>query len=112
MAGRRISREDALTIFRTWAEDRALLRCECRFANFVSVCDSRVRLVDDEELRCIGDDNRTEFVLRLRGDLVFGYVDMRDPPSDRYVRMVVVFTPFDGDPDDADKFVLGEIIED
>jgi hypothetical protein len=36
---------------------------------------------------------------------------MREPPSKKYVRMIVVFYPYTGDPADADMIVLGESIE-
>lgn len=98
-------------ILRTWAEDKSLLRCELRFADFAAAFDARVTGATDTELRLMADNRRSELTLRLRDDFTFAYNDMREPPSNKYVRMIVVFYPYIGDPADADIIVLGEMIE-
>lgn len=106
-----IGRDDALLMFNTWAADNTLVRCELRFADFALSFDARFVVSINDELRLISDDARSELMLRLRSDFIFGYTDTREPPSEKYVRVVTVFYPYDEDPADANMIVFAEIAE-
>lgn len=51
-----VSHEEVRAIFRTWAEDRALIRLELRFSVLASSCLARVRAVTDAEVSFASDD--------------------------------------------------------
>ena len=67
----------------------------------------------DAEIRLMADDTWAELVLPLREDFAFGYADMRDAPeeADLFVRGIMIFFPYEGDPEQADRIVLAELVE-
>lgn len=108
----RTGREEALTVFRAWLEDRSLLRCEFRFALLAATFTARMAIVSTSELRLISDDKSSELVLPLREDLEFEYGDMRQHPQhvEEFDKMLIVFFQYLGDPAQADMIVFVEII--
>jgi hypothetical protein len=107
----RAGRDEALSIFRTWAVDGALIRCELRFRTLVATFRARVREVSDTRLSLLSDDRWTEFGLPLREDFTFEYGDMRNFPheGETFERILLVFFPYAGDPADSDHIVFAEL---
>lgn len=109
----RAGRDDVLVLFRTWAEDRCLVRCELRFERLAATFRGRVVGASESQLHVLAEDKWTELVLSIRDDLEFAYGDMRDFPdeAEKFERGIIVFFPYDGDPADSDHIVLAEIKE-
>ena len=107
----RAGRDEALSIFRTWATDGVVIRCELRFRALAATFCARVRAVSDAELSLLSDDRWTELVLPLREDFTFGYGDMRTFPreGETFERILIAFFPYDGDPADSDHIAFAEL---
>jgi hypothetical protein len=104
---------EALLLLRTWAEDKTLVRCELLLGSLAAGFRGRAVAASGTEFRLMSDDTWTELTLPLRAGFRFGYTDMRDSPehSSQFDNLLVVFFPYHGDPDQADKIVLYEIKE-
>jgi hypothetical protein len=109
----RIGRDDAIAMLKTWAADKALLRCETHFGSVASFFRARAREASDTRFWAVADDSEAELVLAIGPDFTFRYTDMRDSPGEEreFERLLMVFCPYEGDPGDADSFVLAEIKE-
>jgi hypothetical protein len=109
----RARHSEALDVFRTWLVDRALLRCELRFTNFVATLKVRLTDVSETQIALLSDDSRSALVLPLRKDLSFGYGDARLSRTEttEFVRMLVLFFPSPGGPATADAVVFAETME-
>ena len=109
----RTGRADAVAIFDTWRADRALLRVEFVFTLLAATFRARMVGASDAEIRLMADDTWAELVFPLRDDFAFGYADMRDAPeeADLFVRGIMIFFPYEGDPEQADRIVLAELVE-
>ena len=73
----RVGRAEALDLFRKWASEGALLRCDFGFAEFAASFRGRIREVAEESLKLSADDTVSELVLPLPDGLVFWYADPR-----------------------------------
>lgn len=109
----RLGREEQVTLFRAWLDDAALLRVELRFKVLAATFRARITCAEEAELRFMSDDSNSELVLPVPPDAEFRYLDMRDYPEEakEFVRMVVMFFPYDNDPGAADQLVFAEVIE-
>jgi hypothetical protein len=109
----RARRSEALDVLRTWLADRAPLRCELRFADFVATLKVRLTDVSDTQIALVSDDTRSALVLPLRKDFSFGYGDTRlcATETTEFVRMLVLFFPSRGGAAPADAVVLAETTE-
>lgn len=87
-----IGRDEALAIFRVWAEDGVLLRCDVAVGGMVAVLWGRVRRVGDEALVFAGDDGRSEWIVPIAAVLACGYDEPRDFPAEAavYARAVIL----------------------
>jgi hypothetical protein len=105
-----VGRDDALAIFRTWAEDEVLIRCELRFRTLAATFRGRVLEASDSRLHVVSDDTWTEFVLPLREDFEFAYGDLRDFPveGEMFARILIAFFPPVGDPAESDHIAFAE----
>ncbi|OFW06621.1 MAG: hypothetical protein A3H96_13240 [Acidobacteria bacterium RIFCSPLOWO2_02_FULL_67_36] len=90
----RIGRAEAADLFRVWALDSVLLRCDLGFAIFASSLRGRVRSFMDDTLHLVSDDTRSELSFRMTSAQVFEYADPRTFPDEAevIVRGLVVFT--------------------
>jgi hypothetical protein len=109
----RTGRSEALALFNTWLEDRVLLRVELHLFSVASTLNARLFEVSDTRLRFMSDDRWSELDLPLRDDFTFGYTDMRDFPEEgkEFEHLVVIFFPYEDDPDDAERIVITELKE-
>jgi hypothetical protein len=109
----RAGRSEALDVFRTWLVDRALLRCELRFAGFAATLKVRLTYVSEGHLALLSDDTGSELIVPLRQDFTFGYGDARlcRSRTSEFVRMLVLFFPSPGGPATADAMVFAETTE-
>lgn len=106
-----IGKAEALSLCREWLARRALVRIEMFFSTHAASFFLRLTSVSDEELRFLSDDRTAEFVVRLREDYTFGYVDMRfqSQPHDGLVQSLVLLFPYSGDPKQADTIGFAEV---
>jgi hypothetical protein len=106
----RARRSEALDVLRTWLVDRAPLRCELRFADFVATLKVRLTDVSDTQIALLSDDSRSALVLPLRKDFSFGYGDTRlcQTETSEFVRMLVLFFPNRNGATAADAVVFAE----
>ena len=73
----RVGRAEALDLFRKWASEGALLRCDFGFAEFAASFRGRIREVAEESLKLSANDTVSELVLLLPDGLDFWYADPR-----------------------------------
>jgi hypothetical protein len=108
-----IGRGDALAIMKTWAEDKSLLRCEAHLTSVASFFNARAREATDTRFWAVGDELNCELSLAIGPAWTFGYTDMRDFTREgrEFERLLVLFCPYEGDVELADRFVLCEIKE-
>jgi hypothetical protein len=105
---------EAVLIWRGWVEDKALIRCELRFLSLAAVLLGRAVEASATRLRLVSAEKGSELVLPIRDDFIFEYTDMRDGPPEhiaKYNGLMVVYFPFENDPDEADWIVLCEMKE-
>jgi hypothetical protein len=109
----RTGRSEAMSVFRTWLEDRTLLRLELHLFSVAATFNARLTEASDSRLRSLSDDRWSEADLPLRKDFTFGYTDMRDFPkeSEEFEHLIVIFFPYIGDPESAERIVITELKE-
>jgi len=97
----RAGRAEALDLFRKWAAERALLRCDFSFARFAACLRGRVRAVTDSEIKLLSDDTASELALRLPEGLEFGYGEPRGFPEEAafFRSALLVLFPGEGERD-------------
>lgn len=103
-------RAEALAFFRTWRDDRALVRCELRLLSLAACFVARVTTVDADRVAFMSDDRTTELVLPLARDCEFRYGDIgrSHTLAHKYTHLLVYFPSHVGDPEQSDYIIFAE----
>jgi hypothetical protein len=106
-------RDEAMSIFRTWAEDRAMLRCDVSFRVLAARLSARIVSASDNDIRLLSEEPPIELALRIVPGCEFAYGDMRSEArlSHTFIRTLIVFLPPVGEPGDGDYVSFVEIKE-
>ncbi len=100
----RAARSEALDLFRKWSSEGLAVRCQGSVATFAFSLSGYIQSVSDDELRIFSEDVRSEVVLKLKPEMVFGYADSRTVSgvAKKYESCIIVFfgpVPDEGEPD-------------
>ena len=110
----RVDQDEVLALFRTWREDRALLRIELRLHLLAATFQVRVTRVESDQLSFMSDDKGSTLVVPLPPAADFRFLDLSRPPStsESFGRMLMLFYPFRKDLDESNQIVFAEQRED
>ena len=94
---------EAVSLFRKWMEEFALLYCEVNFIGFACGFETRLTFVSDAEVRGCSDDGRSQIAVDLNRAVAFGYADTRGTPdvAQDFLAGVIVFF---SEPSETDNF--------
>ena len=93
-----------MDLFGKWSAGKSAVRCEGRFSKVAFSLTGRISSVNDDELRIIYDETRSEVVVRFSPEIEFEYADSRvvTGAAKKYGScLVMIFSPVpeEGEPD-------------